>query len=91
MAMFDGAELDLVWSEHRPEVEVHQSFVTMLALLERMVADALGVDLDTVEVVEFEPPEGRIIAAQVVCSNGYKTDDTWDMEINLATGEVRKE
>ena len=91
MAIFDGAELDLVWNEHRPEVEVQQSFITMLALLERMIAEALRVDLDVVEVIEFDPPEDGVIMAQVVCSNGYETEDAWDMEINLATGEVRKE
>ena len=91
MAMLDGAELDLIWSEHRPEVEVHQSFVTMLALLEEVIARAFKVDLDAIEVIEFEPPENNIIAAQVVCDNGYKSEDTWDIEINLVTGEVRKE
>ena len=91
MAIFDGSELYLVWSEHRPVQEVQRSFITTLALLERMIAEALRVDLDTIEVVEFEPPENRMVLAQVICNNGYESDETWDMEINLATGEVRKE
>ena len=91
MAMFDGAELDLIWSEHRPETEIHQSFTTVLALLERLIAYAFKVDLDTVEVIEFEPPENGIIMAQVVCSNEYESENAWEVEINLTTGEVRKD
>ncbi len=56
-------------------------------ILAIVVAAALQVDTDMIDVVDFEPLEDQRVLAQVVCDQRFP-DNVRELEVNLRSGNV---
>ena len=56
-------------------------------ILAIVVAAALQVDTDMIDVVDFEPLEDQRVLTQVVCDQRFP-DDVRELEVNLRSGNV---